>query len=588
MADVIRKLAYIFNRRQKRNMVLLLAMIFLGALLELCGVSLIMPLVTILSSPGSIRENALLSALCDAFGIGDAGTLFVFLACFIIAFFILKNIYLTVMYRIQYRFVYHNQLKISGRLIDCYLRKPYTYHLEHNPAEMIRNVMLDSERLFQLILQLLNMTSEILLSGLLAAYLLVSDPAMTLTIACLLLLCMGGYQKLTRKRVNRYGQVNQFYDGKMHQAVNEALGAVKDIKILRREEYFVDSFVSAGQKKMDALINMNFFGTLPRYLIEAVCVGGILAVMIVKVHTGTDLKTILPQLTAFAVAAVKLLPSVGKISNYLNGISFLKPSIDLIYRDLKETEDMLGISAEEEPEDVFPAGSRTIRIEDVSFAYPNSQKDVLSHASFTIPLGTSVGFVGPTGSGKSTMADLILGILAPKEGHVYYGDVDVHRYPAGWARKLAYIPQSIYLADKSIRENVAFGVAGDEIDDAAVWAALEEAQLTSFIRSLPEGLDTEVGERGVRLSGGQKQRIGIARALYGDPEILVLDEATSALDGDTEKAVMEAIERLHGRKTLLIIAHRLSTIAGCDQIFEVRDGGITEADKENVIEGDKG
>ncbi len=585
MADIWKKMSYIFDRRQKRNILLLLFAIFAGAVFELLGVSLIMPLVQIISSPDITDRNPFLHVICTAFHIRGMKELFILLACFIIGIYFVKNIYLLLMYYVQYRFIYRNQLKIAGRLIDCYLRKPYTYHLDHNSSEMIRNIMLDTERLFQLILQFLNVISEGLLSLLLVSYLLLSDPVMTLTLFILLAVCMGVYQGLTRKRVNRYGQINQEYDGKMHQAVNQALGAVKDIKILHRENYFVQSFISHGQQKMTALINMNFFGTVPRYLIETVCIAGILAVMIFKVASGADLDLILPQLSAFAVAAFKLLPSVGKISNYLNGISFLKPSIDLIYRDLKDTEDMLNVQVKDrEDEALVSEGADAIRVDNVGYSYPNTEKRVLDRAGFTIPLGSSVGLIGASGAGKTTMADIILGILFPLEGHVFYGKWDVHEYPLSWSKRLAYIPQAIFLADESIRENVAFGIERDKIDDSAVWAALEEAQLTEFVKSLPEGLDTEVGERGVRLSGGQRQRIGIARALYGDPEILVLDEATAALDNETETAVMEAIERLHGRKTLLIIAHRLTTIENCELIFRVEGGKVLPVSKEEFEE----
>jgi ABC-type multidrug transport system fused ATPase/permease subunit len=286
----------------------------------------------------------------------------------------------------------------------------------------------------------------------------------------------------------------------------------------------------------------------------------------------------IPQLAAFAMAAFKLLPSVGKVDNYLNHIVFLKPSADLIYRDIKDTEDMLHVMPADEGSDVPCADS--IRIENVSYRYPNSERDVLCDVNFTIPDGISIGLIGSSGAGKTTIADIILGILTPTKGSVMYGDMNVHEHPLKWSRKLAYIPQAIFLADESIRCNVAFGIEEDEIDDDKVWQALAEAQLDDFVRSLPEGLDTMVGERGVRLSGGQRQRIGIARALYGDPGVLVLDEATAALDSDTETAVMEAIDRLQGRKTLIIIAHRLTTIRNCKIIFKVEDGHITDYTEE--------
>ena len=580
MKGIIEKIRYIFNRRQQNTMILLLAGIFVGAVFELFGVSLFMPLVEVISTPDKIRSSRILSHFVDALSLEDMTQVFVALAVAIIIIYVVKNVYLSVLYYFLYRFIFNNQLVISTRLISCYLRKPYAYHLDKNTSEMIRNIMMDTERLFQLILQFMNLMSELLMSLLLIIYLLLSDTAMTVSIACILTVFMGGYMLLTHKRVKRYGKINQDYEGRMHQATEEALGAVKDIKILHREDYFVERFENSGRYKMSSIVNMNFFGAVPKYLIEMVCIVGILAVMIVKALMGNDMNTMIPQLAAFAVAAFKMLPSVGKISNYLNGITFLTPSIDLIYNDLKDTEDMLRIEHKDESNAPDTSDADSISVDHVSFAYSGSERDVLDDVSFSIPVGSSVGFIGTTGSGKSTMADVILGILKPQKGTIRFGSMDIGEYPFTWSKKLAYIPQSIYLADESIKENIAFGIREQDIDEDKVWAAIEEAQLTTFIRSLPGGINTGVGERGVRLSGGQRQRIGIARALYGDPELLVLDEATSALDNETEKAVMDAIDSLHGRKTMIIIAHRLTTIKNCDLIFEVKDGQIREVARE--------
>lgn len=575
MKDILRKMNYIFNRRQKRSLSFLFLALFIGAVLELVGVSLIMPLVSLISNPESIYENKMMHAVYLFFQMNSAESFFAFLIWVIIGVYVIKNIFLVAMYYAQYSFIYNNQLKVAGNLIGCYLKKPYTYHLDNNSSKMVRNIMLDTERLFQLILSVLSVVSEGLLSILIGAYLLVTDPVMTLSLGFVIALTMGIYQKSVKKKVNEYGKINQKYDGKMHQSINQALGAVKDIKILHREKYFVNAFTACGKKKMKALINTNFFGQVPKYLIETVCVSTILIVILMKLNSGTDLTAIMPQLAAFAVAAFKLLPSLGKITNYVNLINFLRPSIDLIYRDLKETEDMVHVELADKAERLsHESGVREITVKNLTYRYPNTHEDVLRDVNFSIPLGASVGLVGPSGAGKSTMADVILGILFPREGQVMYGGMNVHEYPLAWSRKLAYIPQAIYLADETIRSNVAFGIDEDEIDEEKVWKALEEAQLKEFVQSLEDGLDTEVGERGVRLSGGQRQRIGIARALYGDPEILVLDEATSALDNDTEKAVMEAIERLHGRKTLIIIAHRLTTIKDCEYVFKVEDGKV--------------
>ena len=585
--SIFKKVGYIFNSKQKFQSVLLCIALFIGALLELVGVSLIAELVTLISTPEKIHENKILSFAYDITKSDSTRQFFFYLVIALIVIYILKNAYLMMVSYIQYTFIYNNQLRLSARLIDCYLKKPYTYHLDKNSAEMIRSIMLDSERFFQLLLTAFSVFAEILVSALMCVYLLVVDWMITLCVVVILGLVSGLYLLIFHGRSKKNGEISQYNDGKMHQAINQALGAVKDIKILHREKYFVDAFSRRGAEKYRAVRNNEILGQAPKYLIETVCIGAILLVLSIKLYMGEDLGNMIPQLAAFAMAAFKLLPSVGKVDNYLNLIIFLKPSVDLIYRDIKDTEDMNGYllcDKDEKPADKSETpgtnADSSIRVDHVYYRYPKTETDVLKDVSFNIPVGKSIGLVGPSGAGKSTIADVILGILTPTGGNVFYDDMNVHEHPIKWSRMLAYIPQAIFLADETIRQNVAFGIPEDEIEEDKVWKALDDAQLSDFVRSLPQGLDTMVGERGVRLSGGQRQRIGIARALYGNPQILVLDEATSALDNETEAAVMEAIESLQGKITMIIIAHRLTTISGCDYIYKVEDGRITEATKE--------
>lgn len=576
--ELLKKFNYIFSTKQKVQSIFLCLGLFIGALMELVGVSLIAQLVELIGKPEMIETNGLMRWLYGITHADSANSFFLYFALTLIGVYLFKNIYLTVMGYVKFTFIYNNQLRLSGRLIDCYLKKPYTYHLDKNSAEMIRSIMLDSERFFQMLLTFFTVFSEVMVSLLLCVYLLIVDWLITVSVVVILLVFSGLYLLAFRGRTKKNGEISQYNDGKMHQAINQALGAVKDIKILHREKYFVNAFTKRGAKKYTAVRNNEILGFIPAYLIETVCVGTILVVLVVKLYSGQDLNDMIPQLAAFAMAAFKLLPSVGKVVNYLNLIIFLKPSADLIYRDIKDTEDMLNVMIADS--DQKSAEGESIRVEHVSYRYPNMDRDVLTDVNFEIPDGASVGLIGPSGAGKSTIADVILGILTPVSGRVMYGDMNVHEHPIKWSKKLAYIPQAIFLADESVRNNVAFGIEDEEIEEEKVWQALREAQLDEFVRSLPDGLDTMVGERGVRLSGGQRQRIGIARALYGDPEILVLDEATSALDSETESAVMEAIDRLSGRKTLIIIAHRLTTIRNCNIVFKVDEGRISDYTEE--------
>jgi len=605
---VLSKVNYIFDGKQKVQSVFLCLGLFVGALLELVGVSFITQLVSLISNPEKIHTNSLMQHFYDLFHMDSDRQFFLLVVVTLIFIYIIKNIYLVWINYVQYTFIFNNQLRLSGRLIDCYLKKPYTYHLDKNSAEMVRNVMLDSERFFQMLLSVFLTLSEILVSVLLCAYLVIVDWAITVSVVAILVVFTGVYTALFKGKAKEYGKINQIYDGKMHQSINQALGAVKDIKILHREKYFANSFLSYGKKKMTAVRNNNILGQLPRFLIETVCISAVLLVLLYKIYSGEDLNEMIPQLAAFAIAAFKLLPSVSKINNYANLIVFLKPSVDLIYRDIKDTEDMINYEIVDDEGNIIEVGDNSdakstsgdesvssanksasrdyvagsIVIDDLVYRYPHTEKNVLNGVSFEIPLGKSIGLMGESGAGKSTLADVILGILTPTAGKVMYGEMDVHKHPLKWSKKLAYIPQSIFLSDDTIRNNVAFGIDEELIDDEKVWEALREAQLEDFVKSQPDGLDSMVGERGVRISGGQRQRIGIARALYDNPEILVLDEATAALDSGTEAAVMEAIDRLSGSMTLIIIAHRLTTIKNCDYVFKVENGGITPVDPQTL------
>jgi len=611
MGTLIKKINYIFDKKRKVQSVFLCIGLFAGALFELVGVSLITGLVSLIGTPSKIHESAVMQKVYDLFHMTSDRQFFLAVVIGLIVFYLIKNVFLLGINYLLYSFIYNNQLRLSGKLVDCYLKKPYTYHLNTNSGDMIRNIMLDSERFFQMILCIFQVLAETLIATLLSVYLLIVDPFITISVVLVLGIFSLLYVVVFKGQAKKYGKINQYYDGKMHQAILQALGAVKDIKILKREKYFSDVYVGYGKKKLDAVRDNNVLGQLPKYLIETICIGAVIVLLIFKVGS-SGVNSMLPQLAAFAVATFKLLPSVSKINNFINLIIFLKPSVDLIYQDIKETEDMIETGKEDAyfaigkemsenkrsdiygketvSDDIDESGIHDpgeITVSNLYYRYPNTDKDVLENVNISIPLGKSVGLVGPSGSGKSTLADIILGILSPTEGNVFCNGMDVHKNPEAWAKRLAYIPQAIYLADETVRSNIAFGIEEEKIDDEKVLRALKEAKLDGFIDSLDDGINSMIGERGVRISGGQRQRIGIARALYDNPEILVLDEATSALDNNTESEVMEEIDALSGRKTLIIIAHRLSTLRNCDLIYKVENGSVTLADKEEILKGTK-
>ena len=394
--------------------------------------------------------------------------------------------------------------------------------------------------------------------------------------------CSAVYFLIVRRKVRTFGQEDREIAAQMMKAIFQSMGGIKEVKIMGREKFFVDVYTAAGQEMVHRKRRYAILSAIPSRLIETLCMGGILAVIAIKIVSGEPLAELVPGLSAFAVAAIRLLPRANAINSHINGITYALPSLESLYEELIDSEKQEEERQEEiarkkaEKKTVSVGRENDIFVRNVTFTYPEKEVPVLKNVNLNIPYGTSIGIVGVTGAGKTTLVDVILGVLKPQEGTICYGTLDIHEDYAEWQRHIGYIPQNIYLTDESIRKNVALGIPEDEIDDDAVWKALENAQIADFVRTLEEGLDTVVGERGVRISGGQRQRIGIARALYHDPEILFFDEATSSLDNETEAAVMESIKSLSGNKTMIIVAHRLTTIEHCDKVFRVEHNGIFE------------
>lgn len=582
-AGMLTKLGYIFDKKDKWKIGILLAAVVLGSFLELLGVTIFMPFINIITEPSEIQRKWYLKLPYELFHFQSAKSFLAALSALIIVIYIVKNVYLILEKSYIYRFSYNTQMKLSTRLLDTYMKEPYTFHLNKNIATLQRSLQEDTSKFMQVILYSLELVAELAVCFVLVVYLLFVSKSITIIVLGLLVVCVGSFLLLTRKYSRKLGQDNQGYQGKIYQWMNQALGGIKEIKILERESFFTDEYYKYYAKFARGLRIARTISILPKYAVEAVAISGLLLAIIVKLLLGeADMTYYIPQLTVFAVAAFRLMPSVGRINEHATNTLYALPSVDLVYHDLVEIEDYIEKQDKEVREEWDLQES--IEVQDVTYYYPDTEEPVIRNASLSIQKGKTVAFIGASGAGKTTMVDIILGLLTPQKGRVMADRINVHEKPKTFHAQVGYIPQVIYLSDDTIRNNIAFGVKESEIDEKAVTAAMEKAQLTEFVGSLPYGLDTIVGDRGVRLSGGQRQRIGIARALYHDPEILVLDEATSALDNDTETAVMEAVENLQGMKTMIIIAHRLTTIRNADVIYEVGDGQVVEKRKEEVFE----
>lgn len=577
-----KKLSYIFSKRDKYKIALLLCIMVAGSFLELLGVAVFQPFVNIIMMPDSIQENPYLARIYQMFGCSTTESFLTVVALGIIVIYVVKNVYLWVEQDLILKFTYGVQQKLSTRLLTTYLAEPYTFHLNKNIAELQRSMQEDTTMFTQVLMHTLQLIAEVVVCVVLGVYLFSVSNSITVVIVGLLILCVILFTKLTKRFTEELGKQGQIYKGKLYQWVNQSLGGVKEVKVLNREEFFTSSYKKYYRLYIKGVRINRLLSITPKYMVEAACMTGLLIAIIIKLNFGHgELENFIPQLATFAVAAFRLLPSVGRINEHVNNILYAVPSVDLIYGDLKGIEDYQEEKGEEEGREWN--FERAISAKHVTYAYPNTDTNVLEDANCVIPKGKTVAFIGSSGAGKTTMADIILGLLVPQRGKILVDDIDVFKNLTMWHHQIGYIPQVIYLSDDTIRNNIAFGIHEDQINEEAVKTALKKAQLAEFVDTLPDGLDTIVGDRGVRLSGGQRQRIGIARALYHDPEILVLDEATSALDNETETAVMEAIESLQGSKTMIIIAHRLTTIQNADIIYEVGDGKVTKRSKEYVF-----
>lgn len=576
--DIIRKMRYILDRKQKIHICFLGVLIFIGGLLETVSVSAVLPIVYVIISPEQAQENKYIRMVMEALAIDSIEGFIVPLLWTLIVMYILKNAFLLFLASEQNRFIAFNRNKLISQVLREFLNRPYEFYLDADIPTVFRLTDSDIPNVFNILMSMISLVSEAVVFALLCIVMVVTDWKLLLFLIVVFGVLSLVMIKVLKPQLSRLGEKNQAIQSRIAKWRIQAIYGIKDVKVLHREAFFADNYehsgkIGAGYARRHAVLN-----NTPRLLIEAVFMTSILIYIILYIQMGNDASTLIPMLTAFGVAAIRMMPSVNRINTYMTDISYFRPCLDYVYENMNINE-------------ISRRNNQTLRLADTSkkmqlrdkialkgivYAYPNTDKLIFDHADMVVPYGKSVGIMGPSGAGKSTIVDILLGLLKVREGSITCdGENIFDNYPA-WLAQIGYIPQSIYLVDEPVRNNIAFGIADEEIDDSRIWQALEEAQLADFIRGLPEGLDTAIGDRGVRISGGQRQRLGIARALYHNPEILVFDEATSALDNETEAAVMEAINSFHGKKTMVIIAHRLNTIEKCDIIYKVDEGKIQE------------
>ena len=580
--NLLQKLNQIFDKKQKRQLVLLGFMIFIGGFLETLGVSTMIPVVTVLLTPEKVQEYIdkyeVLGNICTAFHITNVNQVAVSLLLFLMAVYVIKNLYLLFLVYRQNTFITQNRNNMISRVMAEFLNRPYEQYLGADIPTVFRITDSDIPQTFSLMLAVLSLASEVVVSCLIFLVLLIQNVKMTLFVMFVFGVLTLVIVKVLKPRLNRIGAKNQAIQSRIAKWRIQATYGLKDVKVLNREEFFVRNYYETGKVGANVARNYAVLNNTPRLLIETIFIVSMLGYITIYINGGGDVSEMMTTIATFGVAAIRVLPSVNRINTYITEIAYATPSLNVVYENLQQgmkTDAMLAERKANSQKEKLKLDDK-IELNHISFHYPDSDKNIFTDAHMVVPRGKSVGIMGSSGAGKSTIVDILLGLLHAQEGQITCDGVDIFKNYESWLAQIGYIPQSIYLIDESIRENIAFGIDADKIDEKRIWEVLEEAQLKEFIEELPEGLDTTIGDRGIRLSGGQRQRIGIARALYHNPEILVFDEATSALDNETEAAVMEAVNSFHGKKTMVIIAHRLNTIEKCDIIYKVENEKIVE------------
>jgi ATP-binding cassette subfamily C protein len=566
----LRKCLHLLPSSARLPWLLIVPMAVLTAAAEAVGAAAVFALVQVVTDPAKLETIPVLSAVLAHSPWRDDQSLILACTALVAFFYLIKNGLVLATEVLRGHCTATAVRTVSSSLLRLYLRAPYSFHLQRNSAEIIRNTDFAVQQVFTRgLAPLVAVATEVLVVAGLLAVLIVAAPLVTLAAGAVLLLVSLLFLRLTRRLARDHGSRTHVLAKELLRHLQQALGAIKEVKVLRREPYFLSAFTEQLTSLTRIRVHNSILATLPRVIVETVFITGALAVIVLVTLQGATGPDTVSLLGLFAYAGFRVIPSVNRILWQLTEARYGTAAVDDVYDDF--------VTLRQAPAPGDAAGTRCLEeqltLENVSYRYDGAAAPALAGITLTIRRGESLGVVGPTGAGKSTLVDLLIGLLPATGGRVLVDGVDIGAGAAPW-RRIGYVPQTITLLDDTMRRNIALGVADEEIDEEALRSAVDMAQLGEFVGSLPDGLKTVVGERGVRLSGGERQRVGIARALYADPELLVFDEATSALDTRTEAALVDAIRGLRSRKTLIVVAHRLTTVQFCDRIVVVHNGGI--------------
>jgi len=585
---------------KKVELLIMAFVLFAVSLLDTIGIGLIGPFMGLATSPNIVFQNGFLHNIYTQLGFSSTNQFIAFSGFAIVIIFYLKSFLNFRMQEYIFKFSLSQWGKLVDRLVKAYLAADYTFHLQRNTSTILQTLLVETDRFsHSILIPLLISISNVAVISFLLILLAWTSPLGTLTIMGIILVTFL-ISNSFKERMSRWNQEGSDAQNQIIQAINHGMGGIKETKVIGCESYFQKQIRALAKTYADSIGSVLVFGNLPRILIEALLITFLIGFTSIFLVIGQEPQKLVSVLSVFAVASIRMLPAASALVGASATVRSYSYIVDKLYLDLKEVEDktpaanlILPISKLESSKKIWQAERQAmvftdrVALQQVSYSYPNSTKLAIHDVSLTVQKGQAIALIGKSGAGKTTLVDIILGLLLPQGGDIQVDGVSVYQNLRQWQNLIGYIPQSIFLMDDTVERNIAFGVPDEHIDSQRLQESIEAAQLLELIADLPDGVKTRIGERGLRLSGGQRQRIGIARALYHEREILVLDEATSALDNETEGLVNEAIKSLSGQKTLIIIAHRLSTVEHCDRIYLIEQGTIVkEGSYKEVVLGE--
>ncbi len=567
-----RKIWDMLTSAERRSAVVLLGMMLIGMVMETLGVGLVIPALMLLTQSDIAHHYPALQPLLQALGNPNQRTIVIGGMLVMVGVYLIKALFLAFLAWWQTRFAFGVQAQLSQRLFMIYLCQPYTFHLQRNSAQLVNNIVTEVGQFthFGIISGVLLLTESLVLIGL-CSLIFIVEPLGTIIVASVLGATAWGFHRITRVRIARWGEARQHHDSLRLHHLQQGLGGAKEVKLLGRENEFLEQFRRHNFQSARAQRFQSTLGQLPRLWLELLAISGLAILVISMLALNRPLEAVLPTLALFAAAVFRLIPSANRLLGAVQSLRYGLPVVNTLHTEFKLATTLEGARAHNRVTPFHAA----LELSHVTYTYPGAAEPALRDSSFAIQRGESVGIIGPSGAGKSTLVDTLLGLLTPDTGVVRVDGEDIQTNLRNWQDQIGYVSQSLFLTDDTLRRNVAFGLPNKQIDDSAVQRAIQSARLEEFVAGLPEGLETLVGERGIRLSGGQRQRVGIARALYHNPAVLVLDEATSSLDTSTEHDVMQEVRALHGTRTIIIVAHRLSTVEHCDRIYRLERGRVS-------------